>query len=176
MSEELETRIVGQCKSSGSLVEALNVLARHIEIDENVSDYWEVRNAHKLLEQSLQRLESIDNANPSEALECLRDIKAIGKDCLDECCNIWFDKVEQALLKQQEPKHYLKWEDLEFSKEYDTSFKVKLGDSIYTVTCSTQKFNNHIKYVAVETGLITYFIEELNKQFFNDLHLERVEE
>ena len=75
-----------------------------------------------------------------------------------------------------ETKKYLKWEDLEFSKEYDTSFKVKLGDSIYTITCSMQKFNNNTKYVAVETGLITYFIEELNKQFFDDLRLEVVEE
>lgn len=100
------------------------------------------------------------------------------------------EAIKQALLKEQElekenaelrqkvpePKHYLKWEDLEFSEEYDTSFKVKLGHSIYTITCSTQKFNNKTKYVAIEIGWKTYFIEELNKQFFNDLHLEAVEE
>ena len=127
---------------------------------------------------ALNELKAIKESNPSEALKCLDDLFSnvahntySEKYALDD-----YKTVKQTLLKQQEPKHYLKWEDLEFSKEYDTSFKVKLGDSIYTVTCSTQKFNNHIKYVAVETGLITYFIEELNKQFFNDLHLERVEE
>ena len=60
-----------------------------------------------IIEKSLQRLESIDNANPSEALECLEKVYSrlpqwdLSRN-VDQC-NI----IKQALLKAQEPKQYV---------------------------------------------------------------------
>ena len=65
----------------------------------------------KILKQALQRLEAIDNANPSEAL---KELNYIGNNCYEEAENaeedcilyaknyIGFDTIKQALLKAQE--------------------------------------------------------------------------
>ena len=84
-----------------------------------------------VIEQALQRLEAIDNANPSEALE---DLEALEQDIKDrvilaedrqlKLCAV----IKQALLKAQEPKHYLKWEDL---KKLGKEIKVKLNGAEY---------------------------------------------
>lgn len=42
--------------------------------------------------------------------------------------------IEQALLKAQEPKHYLKWKDLIFSKE-PTYIKATLNSIRVTIKC-----------------------------------------
>ena len=66
----------------------------------------------KIVKQALQRLESIDNAEPSEALKCLEHIK---KDDFNMIITTYpplpayngvtkdemFDKIEQALLKAE---------------------------------------------------------------------------
>lgn len=57
------------------------------------------------IKEDLQRLEAIDNANPSEALECLhkiaRKVELADNDDYWEVRNA-YAKVEQALLKAQE--------------------------------------------------------------------------
>ena len=56
----------------------------------------------------LQRLEAIDNANPSEALECLEKIKdGFGCDMAYYDLNLEYETVEQALLKAQEQEKVL---------------------------------------------------------------------
>lgn len=78
-------------------------------------------------------------------------------------------------LKAQEPKQYLKWEDLEFKEDNEYSyFKVKLGDNVY------QAFSYCSYFFKMDTVVIRannqYIFTTQDKQFFNDLHLERVEE
>ena len=75
----------------------------------NVDDYTlgYQRRDYKLLQETLQRLEAIDNANPSEALECLKEIHSFivssringekFEQKLQELATI-----NQALLKAQE--------------------------------------------------------------------------
>ena len=53
--------------------------------------------------QALQRLESIDNANPSEALECLMYLKAEFRNYPSA-----YEAIKQALLKAQEQEKKLK--------------------------------------------------------------------
>ena len=144
-----------------------------------------------LIEKALQRLEAIDNAKPSEALMCFdkiyntinlnwnNDLLRVGidvrnrSDCYDgkemtKC----LDTIKQALIKaQKEPKHYLKWEDLQFEDEEQT-MKVSLNGSIHRLCYYRNMFSEPLCMID-NTG-ITIWKE--NKDFFNDLHLERVEE
>ena len=81
--------------------------------------------------------------------------------------------IKQALLKAQEPKQYLKWEDLEFNIEKQM-MAVLLNGTKYTLILGR---NVHIDKLAfLRNGEINYYFLEADKQFFNDLHLERVEE
>ena len=84
--------------------------------------------------------------------------------------------IEKALLKVQEPKQYLKWEDLEFKKEEQT-MKVLLNGERYLVKYVNEWFCGWCNMVQITNG--TYILCTLGngmKQFFNDLHLEKVEE
>lgn len=130
-----------------------------------------------IVDNALNRLESIDNSNPSEALEILDDFKngLINKEIgMVMFQQYWFfnqiEKVKQALLKAQEPKHYLKWEDLEF-KEEDQPIEVLLnGEKYYLSVCSI-----HLPEMYVVLGNSDFEIIITKKQFFNDLHLEVIE-
>lgn len=57
------------------------------------------------VEQALQRLEFIDNANPSEALKCLKKLGEyeLQQGCLVEDLVV-YDTIKQSLLKAQEMK------------------------------------------------------------------------
>ena len=121
--------------------------------------------------------ESIDNSSPSEALEeTLRDI---AYDLENDDNPFLRDRyyglldLKQALLKAQEPKHYLKWEDLEFNIDKQM-MTVLLNGTKYTLIVGR---NVHIDKLAfLRNGEINCYFLEADKQFFNDLHLERVEE
>ena len=70
-------------------------------------------------------------------------------------------------------KKYLKWEDLEFTNKVK-EMKVKLGDITYEIEyyiCNA--LGLHHPVVILKTS---DFIAITIEQFFNDLHLERVEE
>lgn len=138
-----------------------------------------------IVESALNRLESIDNAEPSEALECVESIEAdltgLPKHVTeyDECFDsyledIWdsIDTIKQALLKAQEPKQYLKWENL----EKDRTYKVLLNGIQYELVKRYDDYEYRCDYITLQkkTG-VSIFIYEYEKEIFNDLHLERVE-
>ena len=125
-------------------------------------------------------LEAIDNSTPSEALECLEKVSDYLNNVYDykeiiEEVKKDIDTIKQALLKQQEPKHYLKWEDLEFDNNAQVKkyLKVKLGDNIYSAFYYYSFFMDCEMFCIARDTLSLYITD---KQFFNDLHLERVEE
>ena len=188
-----------------------------------------------VIKSALQRLESIDNANPSEALECLeliggayllRDDETVAEGFKEE-----FATVKQALLKQEElekenqellqavvlfkqkledtdnikvatlmmkqldkivslenenkvlkeqqqreSKHYLKWDDLDFKEETQEMF-VLLNGSCYLLEYYNDSEEDFVFIRATHTTVFELDgNSEDDKQFFNDLHLERVEE
>lgn len=90
------------------------------------------------VEQALQRLEAIDNANPSEALESLEEIRDFryGENKLLVCQTEMYTTIKRALLKVQERenKKCLQWKDLTFSKE-PTYIRAKLGSVRVTLKC-----------------------------------------
>jgi len=147
------------------------------------------RNNLLVIEQSLQRLESIDNAEPSEALECLEDIYRNGvfiskvsfreqhptniSPETNKSISVQCNTIKQSLLKAQEPKHYLKWEDLEFNHT-PKMIDVKMNGNKYKLVVG---YNVAGKNLAIlRDNKKEYYFLEYDKQFFNDLHLEMVEE
>ena len=127
------------------------------------------------IEQALQCLESIDNANPSDALECFENMQY---RIAGNISTIEYTTIKNALLKAQEPKQYLKWEDLEFTRD-EKVMLVKMGDTVYKVL---YRCCDGIKEVQLLSEDEKWFYlsfagnYEDNVQLFNDLHLERVEE
>ena len=81
--------------------------------------------------------------------------------------------IEQALLKAQEPKHYLKWEDLDF-EHTPKIVDVKMNGNKYKLVVGYNVAGNNL--AILRDGKKEYYFLECDKQFFNDLHLERVEE
>ena len=148
-------------------LESFNRISKAMDYaDDMVTPYYEVGD-FEIVENGLKRLEAIDNANPSEALKLFENMQ---ERIASNISTIEYTTIKQALLKAQEPKQYLKWEDLEF-KEDNQRIKVKLGSNIYTLDFYTGLFGKTF-------GLNSqhYCEAKENKQFFNDLHLERVEE
>jgi len=112
--------------------------------------------------------ESIDNANPSEALECLEKLPYTSQGYGN--WKEYYNTIKQALLKAQEPKHYLKWEDLEFDDE-EQRINVSLNGHPHRLCYYRTLFGRVC--IIDNTGITVW---EDNKYFFNDLRLERVEE
>ncbi len=138
---------------------------------EDIPDFDTVENA-------LNRLKTIDDSNPSEALLCLEYLYCGPVDYISSDRKKDYDIIKQALLKGQNSKKYLKWEDLEFS--YGTKVcKVRMGNTIYKIECA---YYNNVKEVKLlsedEKCFYLSFTGnyEDNVQLFNDLHLEKVDE
>ena len=135
---------------------------------------------HETIEQALQRLESIDNANPSEALKCLEVIEnALWDDDFHyQRHSKLLDTIEQALLKAQEPKQYLKWKDLEKFKDKD-SVKVKMNDTELSLIIQIDCLNDiYVQlYKEKEDGNCVNLLSDFfrNKELFNNLRLELLE-
>ena len=133
---------------------------------------------YDVVEQALKRLESIDNANPSEALECLEKVSDYLNNVYDykeiiEEVRKDIATIKQALTKAQEPKKYLKWEDLEFEETH--KIRILMNDNLYNLFCYDEKYIE-IRTIKGEFMLTLDTDNPEDKQFFNDLHLERVEE
>lgn len=174
------------------------------------------------IKEKIQRLEAIDNSNPSEALKCLDGIEYVAdvlkvnhkigsRDIANQEIKEMAERlyyriptIKQALLKTEKEhnsvnllmqeldckdfaqlrkyarcgyeklnKKYLKWEDLEFNIDKQM-MTVLLNGTKYTLIVGR---NVHIDKLAfLRNGEIDYYFLEADKQFFNDLHLERVEE
>lgn len=196
MSKELEyiqrqiNIVKQQVKGSNMKIIVTDAVTKH------QYDYYE-RELQTLesIEKALQRLESIENVNPSEALECLEewkyqinsyiDCSLEQRDIDNECYNHLIEELEQyyttikqALLKAQEPKHYLKWEDLEFTRD-EKVMLVKMGDTVYKVLYRCCDGIEEVQLLSEDEKLLILNLigkYKDNIQVFNDLHLERVEE
>ena len=122
-----------------------------------------------------------DNVESSEALECLEKVNDYLNDVYDYKENIEevkkdIDTIKQALLKQQEPKQYLKWEDLEKFEEQKDFFALLNGNK-YTLCRYRDSRNKYVMVNLNEINIATLcdmFKQDID--FFNDLHLEVVEE
>lgn len=158
-------------------LEALNYVWYNYYTEElSQNEVKEIEKNLNIVQDGLKRLEAIDNAEPSEALECLERIGAekLARGELirnDNKLEPYIDTIKQALLKAQEPKHYLKWEDLELSYNMK-NVKVKMGDNEYIIRYFLNALDDYECFLCdVERNQLI----RLYKQFFNDLHLERVE-
>lgn len=78
----------------------------------------------------------------------------------------------------EQPKQYLKWEDLEF-EENKHNLKCKMNDSLYYIEwfIDGMGFKTVDIYLDVNKDYLEYciYLQGDKKQFFNDLHLEKVE-
>lgn len=79
------------------------------------------------------------------------------------------EKTNEEL--KTKPKKYLTWEDVIKNHAY----KVLLNGKEYKITKWFDDYEYRMDYISI-TGLSQTFIYEVDKQFFNDLHLELVEE
>lgn len=131
------------------------------------------------VEKALLELTSIKKANHSEALECLEYLYCNPEDYRSNDRAKDYNTIKNYILKAQEPKQYLKWEDLKKSN-LEERLKVKLNNVKYEL-----HFEKWAKYD--DATRISLYLNEFcvmsirlktnyEKQFFNDLHLERVEE
>ena len=82
------------------------------------------------------------------------------KFLLEECLEVYF-----------KPKKYLTWEDVIRNHTY----KVLLNGKEYEIAKFYDDYEYRMDYISIN-GLSSSFIYEDNKEFFNDLHLELVEE
>ena len=149
--------------------------------EEELTSVDGVRATIDIIEEQLNNYKKLlETLNPYEALETLKDM-LIGNGVNDNI-NDYVDNlilpIKQALLKAQEPKHYLKWEDLEW-EELKTitrkDIKVNLNGVEYGLEFAIN-FGSKEVVIFDEKIYMYLFFNEANKQFFNNLHLERVEE
>lgn len=75
-------------------------------------------------------------------------------------------------LEVQESKQYLKWEDLEFNQKAVFT-KVRMGEEIYGLVIGFDY--TETETIFLRTGNQQIVFHEKDKQFFNNLHLERME-
>lgn len=190
---------------SKEYLEALNGLFDLVHCQDS---FEKAQKYFDIIEEALKRLESIDNANSSEALECLEKLELL--TCDFEWYKDNINTIKQALIKAEKEhkaldllmqeldckdfaelrkyarcgyerlnNKYLKWEDLEF-KEEEQWLKVKMGDNFYRIEWCNDDFGANVvsfyKYITKDYLVYCACIKENGKQFFNDLHLERVEE
>lgn len=124
-----------------------------------------------------------NNAKPSEALECLErleyyHIKSVNDLGCKEHRLKDINTIKQALLNAPEPKHYLKWEDLEFKEEKQTMLVLLNGEKYilnYHRTINKTFCYNRCFVQLIRLDVIGANITIANSDFFNDLHLEVVD-
>ena len=92
MTKELEA-----LDSIKNALEVIQMYNRNVKIDYGLFN---------TIENGLQRLESIDNSNPNEALECLEKLELL--TCDFEWYKDNINTIKQALLKAQEQEKVLK--------------------------------------------------------------------
>ena len=135
-----------------------------------------------LIITALTEYEVIQNAEPSEALKCLEEINFHRLDnpikhtilisMFTSDYESLYNTIKQTLLQGQQSKHSLKWEDLEFEKEEQTMI-VRLNGTEYDMKYFGKEESEFI--MLQNDNNVVAFSDYCNKQFFNDLHLERVE-
>ena len=96
-------------------LEAFERMTEHLDLEDEYS-YTQERKDEEIIEKALQRLESIDNSEPSEALELLRMIKFKSINAGYNYGFGYWIKIEQALIKAQEQEKVL---DIIWNKKVD---------------------------------------------------------
>lgn len=146
------------------------------------------RSYYDIIQQALERLEAIDNATPSEALECLEKLFNEYKElCLDRGCNehIYqecnltspYNTIKRYILKELERKKYLKWKDLDFSHGTKV-LNVRMNDTIYKIAYRFFDYTDEVQLLSEDEKSVYFiFVGKFkdNVQLFNDLHLEVVD-
>lgn len=128
-----------------------NLQLNYVLSDKHKQDY-------ETVEQALQRLESIDNAKPSEALE---DFKIIKFKTINAGYNygyeVW-DKIERALIKAQEQEK----ENAELKKILSIIKEKRIDIESFYITFIEDEFdyNHYEKYYG------TYGLECLTQEEF----------
>ena len=159
----------------------------HYEYDDDFGGYQPVyektdglsrTECFKIVRQGLQRLEAIENANPSEVMEDFNELEEIlSNQKLKYKGTIDFnlDTIKNYIFKTQESKQYLKWEDLEFEENKLKKIKVKMGNHVYTLEYQSYKNEKDNIIEVVDLWVDQRCISRnLGKYVFNDLRLERV--
>ena len=139
---------------------------------EYLQKYTIGRDEQKAIKQSIERLEASDNVEPNEALECLECLYCESEDYRSNDRAKDYATIKNYILKTQEQKQYLKWEDLKFSYEKIGTLKVKMNNNYYILYYTSDIFGG--KCCFLYDSAIRHHID-LTKYFFNDLHLEVVE-
>jgi hypothetical protein len=156
--------------------ELLEILKR---VESNLEHHYpeNLRDFH-ILKQAVIKFNAIKEGNSKKALDCLSclgnfiDGHCTGTTAEDDVHLIeCFDTIEQALMKSQEQKKYLKWEDLE--TETGCS-RVDLDVSLNGAEYRLSYFQNDA--LKLLTNDEDFYLEIEDKQFFDNLHLERIEE
>ena len=165
----VDDQVVGQIKSKKELEEYFNQIYHEIEYiyDSKISskanqnwdnDYEHYHNLRGNVYTIQKYLESIDNAKPSEALECLEkmyDGYCMGYGINDE----QFKIIKQTLIKAQEQEKVL-----EIIKEHLT-FKDS-GIEEYTDVLTNQKVKKHcIKIKSKDTGATIHIHLDTQEEF-----------
>ena len=106
---------------SKEYLEALGFIKSLLK-DDWVDSYW--KTYYDTIKQALQRLESIENANPSEALESLEVINNYGCGINDnmkfsEVFEKEYNAIKQALLKAEHDKKLLKIYEQENENQFN---------------------------------------------------------
>lgn len=135
-------------------------MSKELEFIETITTTKELKPYLEQVKKELKRLEAIDNSNPSEALECLKEIKKDWKWCLNTP-KIYqaFEIVEQALLKSQEQEKSDK--EIAFDLIDTKNVDIKLLKWAYP---SVEAYN-----VKVRTEKDYWWREELTKEEFDFL-------
>ena len=137
-----------------------------------------------IVEHALLELKAIKEANPGEAMKCLNILhNALDKYLktpVSEYVNLFdcINTIKQALLKAQESKQYLKWEDLVFTVDWKV-MTVKMGDTIYKILYRYCYANEEVQLLSEDKKVLCLRLigrYKYNIQLFNDSHLERVKE
>lgn len=118
-----------------------------------------------------------NNTNLREALGCLECLYCEPEDYKNIDRAKDYKTIKNYILKMQKSKQYLKWEDLDFKKE-EQIMKVLLNGKEYRLSYFTDGIckvidllTNNGKYqIYRHVDCYSYDV-----QFFNDLHLEKVE-
>lgn len=86
------------------------------------------------------------------------------------CLRKVFERKWELEEKYLSPKSYLKWDDL----EKDRTYNVLLNGSQYELVKRYDDYEYHCDYITLQKNpSVSIFIYEYEKEFFNDLHLER---
>ena len=104
---------------------------------------------HEIIESALQRLDAIDNANPSEALEKLLDGYSKGI-----AGRSYYDAIKQALLKAQEQEKVL---DIIKEKNVDIGLVINCD--------SVEEYNDNLTLLAISQYLIQEEFKLLKRYF-----------